>query len=175
MQFIKSLSCLVFIIDWILSNQTWQFKFIFDVEWTYTIGNVIVLSCFYHIPHTIRSDLIVQYHIQWISHLYDRSHRCFVYFLWYITSYPINYDFRVDNTCKINHIVVLSSIRYRRYLVQSVTLLSCLVLLINHTLSNWSWQFSAVFYIEHTCMTGHVIVLSGFRDKLLLLWSIMIV
>ena len=40
----------------------------------------------------------------------------------------------------------------------------CLVFIINHTLFVQSWQFSTVFYKDHTCTIGHIVVLSTFRE-----------
>ena len=42
--------------------------------------------------------------------------------------------------------------------------ISCLVFVIDHTLFVQSWQFSTVFYRDHTCTIGHMIVLSTFHE-----------
>ena len=44
---IMSLFCLVFIIECVLSDQSWQLSFFFGVEWTCMIDHIVVLSHFF--------------------------------------------------------------------------------------------------------------------------------
>ena len=53
--------------------------------------------------------------------------------------------------------------------------LSCLVFITDRTLSDQPSHVSIVFYGDHTCMIGHVGILSSFCDKPHSLLSIMIV
>ena len=52
-------------------------------------------------------------------------------------------------------------------------LLFGLVYVINHTLSNWSWQFTFTFSIKCTYTIGHVVVLSHFCHRPHPIWSTM--
>lgn len=54
-----------------------------------------------------------------------------------------------------------SSVSYSITPVRTVTLLSCLLFVINHILFYWSWKFSFVFSVDCTCIFSHVIVLSS--------------
>ena len=47
------MSCPIFMIDHILSDQSWKFRFDFGVDRTYMIGQVIILSGLHHRPYTI--------------------------------------------------------------------------------------------------------------------------
>ena len=41
-----------------------------------------------------------------------------------------------------------------------------MVFVTSGTIYDWSWQFSFVFNVDHTCSIGHIIILSGFYHKL---------
>ena len=77
---VTSLSCLVFVTTCNRSDRSRQFGIVFKVECTYTINRVVVLSGFHHRLHPIRSVMIVQYHFQSRTHLYNLSSHCHVWF-----------------------------------------------------------------------------------------------
>ena len=58
-------------------------------------------------------------------------------------------------------------------LIRVVTFMSCLVCIINRTLSNQARQFSFVSYIERAYMIGHVVVLSHFCHRVHTIQSIL--
>lgn len=85
--------------------------------------------------------------------MYDRSHHCFVYFSSQIACCSIGHD---------NLVPILTWTAP----VQSISSLSCLVLIIDHTLLDQSWKFTFDFDIDRTCTISLVIVLYHFHHKL---------
>ena len=59
-----SLSCLIFMIDNILSDQSCQFSFDFGVHHTYTINHVVVLSGLHHRPSNWSWQLNLVFNIE---------------------------------------------------------------------------------------------------------------
>ena len=68
------LSHLVFIIDHTQSNMSRQFSFDFDIDQTYIINHVVVLSGFCHRLDSFRLITITQFCFRSRPHLYDQSH-----------------------------------------------------------------------------------------------------
>ena len=58
-QSITSLSCLLFMMDRILSDMSWQFKSYCNVNHNCTISDIVFLSGLHHRPYPIRSVMIV--------------------------------------------------------------------------------------------------------------------
>ena len=136
---------------------------------TYLIDHAVVLSCFNHRLHPVRSIMTTLFRFQHRLHLFDRSCRCPVWFSSQTTVGLIDHE---------NPISFLSQIAP----IQLITLLFCLVFLTNHTRSDRFRQFSFsfgidrtqsdrsrqlsfIFGIDYTCMIDHVAVLSGFHHR----------
>ena len=113
------------------------------------IDHVVVLFGFHHKPNPVRSIMTTQFLFRCRPHLYDQSHSCPIWFSSQSTPDLICHKSRVSFSMQIA-------------LVQSGTLLSCLVFLTNCTQSNSSSQFSFDFNIDQIYTINHVIVLFGF-------------
>lgn len=100
-QSISSLSCLVFIMDHTLLDQSWKFTFDFDIDRTCMISLVVVLYHFHHKLYPIGLVITVQFHFQSIAKLYGRSHQFPVSSLSQTAHYPINLDSSVLYSAKI--------------------------------------------------------------------------
>lgn len=85
--------------------------------------------------------------------MYDRSLHCFVYFSSQIACCLIGHD----------NLVPISMWTTP---VQSISSLSCLVFIIDHTLLEKSWKFTFDFDIDRTCTISLVVVLYHFHHKL---------
>ena len=140
---------MVLITDHTWSNHSQKLSFIFSVDHTYTIGHIIVLSSFHQIPHSIWLVTTVQYHFRHRLHLSYWSCCCPLWF---------SSDITPDS---ISHGGSLLVSTYTTF-VWSVTSLSYLVFIIDHTQSDRYWQFSFDFGVDQTYTIGHVIILLVF-------------
>ena len=147
------LSCLVFVIDYTKFDQTQQLNFIFSIDRTCMINLVIVLSGFHHRPQIVRWVLTVPIQFQHRPDLYDRSHHCLIKFLSQMTLDSIG----LDN---------LVSFSMQTVVIQSITSLSCLIFITDHTWPDRPQQLSFDFGTNQTYVIGHVVVLSGFCHRL---------
>ena len=158
------------------------------------ISHIIVLSGLHHRPNTVRSVTATQFHFWHRPHLYYHSRNCLVWFLSKSTPNLIDHNSSIswkprphmyDRSCcflaRISSHITLgpidhdSSVSFLAYntLVRSTILLFYLVFIINHTLSNRSWQFNFYFDVDQTYMIEHIIVFSDFRHKLYLIQLVM--
>ena len=107
---IMLLFCMLFVRNDIWFDQSLQFNIDFGVVCTYMFGHIIILSCFLHKQHPVRSITITQFSFCCRSRLFDLS--CPVWFLSHITPSLIGHDnsisFLALIICGIRHIVVLS-------------------------------------------------------------------
>lgn len=87
---VKLLCYLLFMIDHILSDRLSQFSFDFDVDRTYTINHVVILSCLRHRSYPVDLVITVQFHFRRRVDLYNRSCRHLVSFSSQTSHYPIN-------------------------------------------------------------------------------------
>lgn len=149
-------------INRILSYRSWQFCFVFGVDWTCMINQVVVLSSLHHKPSLIESILKVQFHFQCRVDLYHRSRPCPVLPSWKIAHYLISLDCSISYSVKITLAWLVTSMYY-------------LLFVIDPTLPDWSWQFRSDFGIDRTCMISHVVVLFGLLHRLYLFESVIIV
>ena len=149
---ITSLSYLVFGAYRTQSYWSRQFSFIVSVDCTCKIGHVLVLFSFHHTPHPILLVTTIQFHFWHRSHLQDPSHHCLLWFLSQTAPSHMGHDISV-------------LIQAQTALVRSFTSLSCLIFVINYSLSYLSRQFIFIFGIDDTFMIDHIIVLSCFCHR----------
>ena len=123
---------MLFVIDWILCDWSWQFIFNFVVECTYTISHVIILFGLFHRPYPVGANL------------YDRSRHYPISSLSWTARCLICLDSLVLYSTKIT-------------LVQLVTSLSCLLFVINRILFDRLWHFCSDFSVDHSCTISHVL------------------
>ena len=127
--------------------------FSFFIDCTGMIGQVVILSTFHDKLHPIWSVIKVHFWFSHAQHLYDRSRH-----------YPIS-SLSWTAHCPIG---LGSSISYyiENKPIQLVTSLSHLVFMIDHILSDQSWNFSFDFGVDHTYIINHVFILSCLHHKL---------
>ena len=87
---VTSLSCLVFMIDHIMSDQSWQFSLEFNEDYTYTISHIIFLSGLSRGLYLVESIMTIQF------------------------------LFNVERTCMIGHVIVLIYLCHRPHTIWSV-------------------------------------------------------
>lgn len=145
-----------------LSERSWQFSFNFDVDHTFMISHIIILSGLHDKPHPLRLTIKVQFHFWCKTDLCDGSCRCAVSSSFYTTYCPIDLDTQVSYFMEIKPVL-------------SITSLSCLLFVIDHILSHWSWQFSFDFGVGHNYMISDVIALSSIHHRPYYIGSIMTV
>lgn len=121
---VTSFSYMVFVINCILSNRTWQFCFYFNIDWTCMISHIVFLSCLHHKTHfLIGLDTSVSYfsEITFIRSVTSLSFLAFVIDrILFDRSWQFNSDFHVDHTCMISHVVVLAHLHHRLHTVRSI-------------------------------------------------------
>ena len=142
---------MVFIIDYTCSDRSLQFSINFSIECTIWLTTSLSYLVF------------ITYH--------TRSNRF----------RPSIFDFVIDQTCKISHIVVLFGFHQNRHPIRLIMIVDyhenvdytytighIIVLFGFHHrlhLSNQSWWFSIDFNVEHTYMIDHIVVLYDFHHK----------
>ena len=142
--------CMLFMRNDIWFDQSLQFNIDFGVVCTYMFGHIIVLSCFLHKQHPVRSITITQFSFCCRSRLFDLS--CPVWFLSHIIPSLIGRDNLISFLAYTTPIWLIMSLSY-------------LVFIINYTLSDWSWKFSIIFDVDYTYTIDHVIVMSSFHNR----------
>lgn len=100
-QLIMQLSCLLFMIDHILSDQSSQFNSNFGVNRIYMTSHVILLSNLYHILYLIGLITTVHFCFWDKVNLNDWSRHCDVSSSSYTTHYPIGLDSSVSYSIEI--------------------------------------------------------------------------
>lgn len=153
------LSYLIFMIYHILSDRSWPFNFDFAVDRTCMISHIVTLSSLRHKSYPIKSVMTVQFCFWSKAKLYNQSHQ----FLIYSTSYTAHYSIGLDNSVSYSMKITLYDwwhccpiwfswlttsfmishensipISVQTISIWLVMLLSCLVFVIDHTLSDRS-------------------------------------
>ena len=168
------MSCLILVIDRTLFDWSLQYNIIFYKDHTYTIGHVIDLSTFCDRSHLIQSVMIVSFD-------FGVNRTCTISFIFYV-KWTCTIDLIIVMSCphQISHTILLILINQyhilqRSHLYDRSHHCLCLVFIIAHTMSNQSWQFNIIFYLDHICTIDHIIVLSVFHDRPHPIWSIITV
>lgn len=149
-------------IDCILSDWLWQFSSDFKVDRTCTTSHVIILFVLRHKPYPIDLVIRVQFHFKHKAGLYDWS--CY----YPVLSSSLNTHYYFGLNSSIFYFIEITPI-------QLFISLSWLLFMIKHILSDWSWQFSFDFCVDHTCIISHIIVLPSLHHKPHPIGSIIIV
>lgn len=148
-----SLSYLVFVIEHILPDRSRWFSFNFSVHCTSTIIHFVVLFGHRHKLYPVRLVMVIQFLFRSRVESYDRSHRSLVSSLLEIAHYSIG----LNNSALYSTEITL---------IHSITLLSYLLFMMGHILSNFFWKFSSNFDENDTCMISHIVVLFSLSHKL---------
>ena len=118
-QLVTSFSYLVFITHYTRSNWSQQFSIVFIIEYTYTIGHIVVLSGFHHKLHwSVGLDNPVSVSTQ------TRPIRLItsLFGLVFVTDHTqlnqtqqLSFLFGIDHICTIGHVIVLLGFCHRSY------------------------------------------------------------
>lgn len=144
------LSCLVFVINHILSYRSGQFNSNFSVDRTCTISHIVVLFDLHHRPNIWSSSQTVPYkirHDSLISFLALSGPVPLVTLLFCLVF--------VINCTLFDHFRQFSITYYVKHTSTISHSLSCLLLEIDHILSNHSWQFNSNVSVDRTCTISH--------------------